>query len=125
MLETQLEALTHGVGFGELRRSQVVITGNDRVRLLHGLTTNEIKSLQAGEGCETFLTNVQGKVIGHGYVFCTADSLVLDGAAGQAPEIIRSLDRYVVREDVRFADQSELLRELLISGEKASELLAK
>ena len=117
------DAFVLGAGFGDLFRSQVTITGKDRVRLLNGLTTNDIKRLQPGAGCESFLTNVQGKVAGHVYVFCNVDSLVLDSVAGQGAEIIRLLDRYVIREDVRFSNQSEAWHELLLSGPKSADVL--
>jgi folate-binding protein YgfZ len=123
MLQSECEALVSSVGFGTLRRSQIVISGKDRVRLLNGLTTNDIKRLQPGEGCESFLTNVQGKVIGHVNVFCSAETLVLDTVAGQAADLIRALDRYVIREDVRFTDQSNIWQEMLVSGAKAAAAL--
>lgn len=107
----------------ELPRSQVEIAGKDRAALLHGLCTNDIKRLQPGEGCEAFLTNVQGKTIGHAYVFCGSETLVLDSVAGEAAHIIRNLDRYVVREDVRFVDRSTEWRQILLKGASAGAAL--
>jgi folate-binding protein YgfZ len=117
--------MPHGAALSDLPRTQVVVTGKDRVRLLQGLTTNDVKRLQPGDGCESFLTNVQGKVVGYVYVFCSTDALVLDSVAGQGPDIIRSLDKYVIREDVKFADQSDAGPQLVVSGEGAAGLLAK
>ena len=45
-------------------RTQIEITGNDRATFLHNFCTNDIKALQPGEGCEAFITNVKGRVLG-------------------------------------------------------------
>jgi folate-binding protein YgfZ len=120
----QHSALTRSVGFADVSdRSQVEIVGKDRVQLLHGLCTNDIKSLRTGDGCEAFLTNVQGKTIGYVYVFCEADRLVLDSVAGESATIIRNLDRYVIREDVQFRDRSADWCEFLLSGPDSVALL--
>ncbi len=49
-------------------RSRLEITGPDRAKFVHNLTTNEIKRLSAGQGCETFVTSTQGKTIGYAIV---------------------------------------------------------
>ncbi len=119
-LPEQCAALRTGVGFCDLSgRSQIELTGADRAKVLHGLCTNDIKRLQPGGGCEAFLTNVQGKVTGYVNVFCGADSLLLDTSPNLAQTIIPALDRYVIREDVTFADRSQELGVLLVSGSKA------
>ena len=42
-------------------RTQIEITGRDRVKFLHSFCTNDIKKLQPGQGCEAFVTNVNGR----------------------------------------------------------------
>jgi folate-binding protein YgfZ len=117
-------ALTGAVGFADLSdRSQVEILGKDRAQLLHGLCTNDIKRLKPGEGCEAFLTSVQGKTIGYVYVFCGPDSLILDSVPGATASLIASLDRYVIREDVRFLDRALDRQEFLVSGPRAADTL--
>lgn len=120
-LSEQCHALRTGIGYCDLSgRSQIELTGTDRTKVLHGLCTNDIKRLQPGDGCEAFLTNVQGKITGFVNVFCTPDSLIIDTAAGLADKIIPALDRYVIREDVTFADHSTDVAILLVSGMQAT-----
>ena len=119
-LREQHAALTQGSGFAELAdRTQIEVTGKDRAQLLHGLCTNNIKTLQAGDGCEAFFTNLQGRTIGFAYIFCTPDSLVVDSSPGITEQLIRNLDRYVIREDVRFTDRRKDWLEILWSGPAA------
>lgn len=124
-LAQQYDALLNGAGFCDLSgRTQIEITGADRAAVLHGLCTNDIKRLTPGTGCEAFLTDVQGKTIGYLDVFCLANSLVLDTAAGLAEETIAAIDRFVIREDVTLVDRSKEWREVLLSGKNATALLA-
>lgn len=104
-------------------RTQIELTGVDRVPFLHGFCTNDIKRLEPGQGCEAILTNIKGKAVGHVFVFATATSLWLDTVAGQAETIIGHLDRYLIREDVTFHDRSRELGELFLTGPHATQLL--
>ena len=51
----------------DISRTQIEVTGRDRVKFLHSFCTNDIKKLQPGQGCEAFVTNVNGKVLGGVY----------------------------------------------------------
>lgn len=104
-------------------RVQIEITGRDRVKFLHSFCTNDIKKLQPGQGCEAFVTNVNGKVLGHIFVFAERDSLWIETVAGAAATLLPHFDRYVITEDVRFADRSAEFAELLLAGSSSIELL--
>ncbi len=123
-LASQCHALRDGIGYCDLSgRTQIELVGADRAKVLHGLCTNDIKRLAPGDGCEAFLTNVQGKTTGYVNVFCTPSSLLLDTVPGLAAEIIPALDRYIVREDVTLVDRSDDWGEVLVSGSRATGLL--
>lgn len=107
------------------RRTQIEVRGNDRTSFLHNLCTAHIKKLQAGQGAEAFITNVQGRTLGLVYVFCTPDSLVLETVPGQAPALVPHLDRYHITEDVELADRSDAWGELLVAGPEAAAKLAE
>jgi folate-binding protein YgfZ len=111
--------------FATLQRAQVEITGKDRVRLVHGLCTNDLNRLQAGDGCEAFLTNAQGRVMGYVQIFVHPESLTIESVSGQAANIIDNLDRYVVREDVRFTDRSQDWSQRLVCGISARDVVRK
>lgn len=106
-------------------RTQIEVTGRDRVKFLHSFCTNDIKKLQPGQGCEAFVTNVNGKVLGHIFVFVERDSLWIESVAGSAATLLPHFDRYVITEDVRFADRSAEFAELLLTGSSSIELLER
>jgi tRNA-modifying protein YgfZ len=122
----QYAALTRGAGFAALAdRTLIAIRGADRVALLNGFCTNHIKALQPGGGCEAFITNPQGKTLGHVLVYSEPEQLVIDTAPGQAATLITHLDRYVISEDVQFADRSAEECIILVAGKTAAETLAR
>ena len=123
-IQAQCEAFRSTVGIARYDdRTQIEVTGRDRATFLHGFCTNDIKRLEPGQGCEAFLTNVQGKTIGFVNVFCEARRLVIETAPGQAEHIIKSLDRYLIREDVQLVDRSADWRKLLVAGPTAATLI--
>ncbi|OAI53633.1 hypothetical protein AYO47_04365 [Planctomyces sp. SCGC AG-212-M04] len=82
-------------------RSQVRLTGADRAKFLHNFCTNDIKKLQPGQGCEAFLTNIKGRILGHIFVFAGAADLIIDTVPGEDIKIRDHLDRYLITEDVQ------------------------
>lgn len=104
-------------------RTQLEITGGDRAAFLHNFCTNDINKLQPGQGCEAFITNVKGRVLGHVFVFAGPDSLWLDTVPGQEETLRAHLERYVITEDVTLTVQTSDWPCLFISGPAAQERL--
>lgn len=104
-------------------RTQIEITGADRTTFLHAFCTGDIKKLKPGQGCEAFITNHQGKAVGHVLVFCEEDRLLLDGGAGQTEAIIKHLDRFVISERVEFQDRTAAWPEILLAGPQSAAFL--
>jgi folate-binding protein YgfZ len=122
----QYQTLVSGFGLVDVHdRTHVEVSGADRARFLHGFCTNDIIGLQAGQGCEAFLTNAKGRVLGHVLVFCDRQSLALESVPGQTEVITNHLDRYIIREDVALADVSRGLNELLLAGRGAEAALTE
>ncbi len=118
-------ALATGVGIVPLvDRAQIALRGADRASFLHNLCTNDIRRLVPGQGCEAFLLNAPGKVLAHVHVFVEEEQLVLDTVPGQREFLLRHLDRYLIREKVELVPLLDR-HDLLLSGPKAAELLAR
>lgn len=79
--------------------SVIDIRGADADAILHNITTNAVKTLADGEGCETFITEVRGKTLGHGYLFRTGEIFRYVGAMNQSETIVQHMDKYTIRED--------------------------
>ena len=123
---TEYRALVDATGVVDFsRRTQLELTGDDRASFLHNMCTNEIRKLAAGTGCEAFLLDAHGRVLGHVFVFCGANSLLLETVAGQAERIRAHLSKYLIREKVELHDRGPDWAELLIAGETSKELLSR
>jgi folate-binding protein YgfZ len=121
----EYDALVQHAGLVDLgHRTQIEVGGADRAAWLHNLTTNEIRKLAPGAGCEAFLTSVQGKILAHLMVFAAAESIVLDTVAGQAKANHEHNQQYMITEQVTLIDRSETWSELLLGGPQAEALLA-
>jgi folate-binding protein YgfZ len=106
-------------------RTTIALTGEDRASFLHNLCTNEIKALQPGDSCEAFVTNVQGKTVGHVLVACQQDRLLLTTVPDQAAALLAHLDRYLITEDVELHDESDATHQWLVTGPDAAAIVQR
>ena len=122
--DAEYEALTVGCGLVLLENwSVVTLTGEDRHSFLHNMCTNDIKKLAVGQGSEAFFTDVKGKIIAHTFVLLDQDRTYLLTVPEQAESIISHLDRYIIREDVQLANETESQQVFLIAGSESTKLL--
>jgi len=121
----QYAALTRGAGIVDFRgRTLIEMSGVDAASFLQGFCTNDVKRLTPGQGCEAFITSVQGKILGHVAVCREAERIVLGTVPGEAEKLIAHLDRYIIRQQVTLADRSQEWGELLLGGAASPGLLA-
>ncbi len=124
--EKQYSALTQAAGLVDFSsRTQIELTGTDRAKFLHNLCTNAVRDLPVGKGCEAFILNVKGHVVGHVFVFICPNSIVLETVPDQAEKLIAHFDRYLIREDVQLSDRSQEWAEFYLAGQQAGALLAR
>lgn len=125
-LDAEIDALLDGAGVADLSaRTQIEVAGSDRASFLHNLSTNEIRKLKPGGGCEAFFCDARGHIQAHVYIFCRDQSLVIDSVPGAADVLMPHLDRYLIREDVQLTDRSNEWCELLVAGPNSVKLLGR
>jgi glycine cleavage system aminomethyltransferase T len=67
---TEYEQIHEGAGlFDASARGKIEIVGPDSASFLNNLSTNDIRNLPAGAGCEIFLTNAKAKVVAFGSLY--------------------------------------------------------
>ncbi len=120
------QAIRQGVAVADVSdRTQVELGGDDRVKFLHNLCTNDILKLSTGAGCEAFLLDAQGRILAYLLVFLRNDSIVVESSPGHTEAILSQLDRYLIREKVELSDASQEWGELLLAGPKVPDALEK
>jgi glycine cleavage system T protein len=117
----EYQAVRQAVGLSDLsHRGKIRVTGDDRVKWLQGLISNDILPLQPGQGCySSFLTH-KGKMLGYFRVYTLPDSLWVEdvGEVGDATfQALRKFLLYGIKAKMENCVESWGL--LLISGPKA------
>jgi len=124
--QPQLAALLNGAGVSPLAQTGWIrVTGDDRVRWLNGMATNSVQQLAEGKGAYNFFLNAQGRIQADGYIFASADELLIETASRQIAALIPYLDHYIIMDDVELADISANRYGLTVIGPQAAALLAK
>jgi folate-binding protein YgfZ len=104
-------------------RVRLDVAGPDRARFLHNLTTNDVKRLPVGRGCEAFVTSPQGKTLGFVTLLACADSVLVGTDPGGLVLALPHFQKYGVFDDIMLEDRSESTFELHLAGPAAEELI--
>ena len=120
----EFQALVSGCGIYDLSsRGKIKLTGNDRVRWLNGMVTNNVRDLAVGHGVYAFLLNPQGRILGDLYAYNRGNSLYLDTDQNQITKILEIFDHYIIMDDVAVENISQHLTAIGISGPKSLDVL--
>ena len=106
-------------------RGKIRATGEDRARLLHAMTTNQVQQLKPGEGCYAFFLNAQGRILGDVNLLCFEDHFLLDTEPETKQKLFEHLDRYIIADDVTIQDQTDQIATIAVEGPEAAAVLAK
>jgi aminomethyltransferase len=124
MNEAAYEALRQRAAWIDLTgRGKIRATGEDRVRLLHAMTTNHVEQLQPGKGCYAFFLTAQGKIIADVNIFCMPDYLLLDTEPETKQRVYEHLDKYIIADDVTLHDFTAETATINVEGPQAESLL--
>ncbi len=85
-------------------RTRIEAAGPDRAKVLHNLTTNDVKRLAAGRGVEAFLTSGQGRTLALLTIHAEADRLLVRADPGSAAAILGHVGKYGLFDDATFEE---------------------
>jgi folate-binding protein YgfZ len=103
-------------------RAALVLTGQDRVRLLNGLVTCEVIDLEPGQGVRGFFTDMKGHILADVVVRSMEQSLRLDLPASEISSIAVHIEKYIVVDRVELEPLDEI-RSLTLVGPRAGVVL--
>jgi len=119
------DALRGGAAWMDLSaRGRIVVRGRDRARLLHSLTSNEVKKMTAGSGCYAFLLNPQGRIQADLLLFCFEDHFLIETEPELREKVPAHLRRYIVADQVELDDATARTGEIGLEGPNAAAVLA-
>ena len=115
-----------GIGLADRSdRVRIEVSGPDRAKFLHNLTTNEVKRLAVGRGCEAFVTSTQGKTIGYVIMLAAEDRVLVRSDPGGMELALPHLRKYGIFDDVAIDDRTGETFELHLFGAGAEELVRR
>lgn len=106
-------------------RGRLCLTGADRVRLLNGQVTNNVKDLPAGAGCYAALVTAKGKMQSDLNIYNLPNELLLDFEPGLAAEIAQRFERYIIADDVQVVEVAPYYGLLSVQGPRAWSVVEK
>lgn len=105
-------------------RGRIFVSGRDRVRLLHNITTNHVKQLTPGRGSYAFILTPQGRIQADLNMLALEDRFLLDVEPESRERVQELIRKYVIADDVKLEDASESLTSIGVEGPRAAEALA-
>jgi len=106
-------------------RAALVVGGNDRASWLHGLLSNDIASLGAGQGCYSTCLTPQGRMIADLHVVNLGPLMLLDVPEVARTQLLERLEQFIITEDVEVEDVSGRVRLIGVYGTAAASVLAR
>lgn len=120
ILTPGLDALLHSAAIIDLSdRGRIRVTGEDRARLLHAMSTNDVQGMKPGDTQYTFFLNAQGQIQADAYIVCYEDHFLLDVEAVARQSLYEHLDRFIIADDVTLEDVTEQTVCFAIEGPQA------
>jgi folate-binding protein YgfZ len=121
----EFQALLQGGALLDMSwQAKLVLAGEDRVRWLNGMVTNNVRDLATGHGVYSFVLSAQGRIQGDLVAYNRGDYLLVTTDREQAPTIAEIFDRYIIMDDVEVADISDKLAAIGVARPKSRQVLA-
>ena len=104
-IRREADALLRGAGLVRRTRHAVLrVTGTDRLDYLHRMLTQSVSGLAVGQATYACMLSVKGRVLGDLLLWNVGDHLRLETSRAALPAVQAPLERYVIMDDVVFAD---------------------
>jgi tRNA-modifying protein YgfZ len=117
------DALRQGAAWLDLdARGRIVARGRDRARLLHAITSNEVKKMVPGDNCYAFLLNPQGRIQADLHLLCLAGHFLLDTDPGLREKVHQHIRRYIIADQVELEDVTAQTASIGVEGPAAADL---
>ena len=98
------------------------MTGEDRARLLHAMSTNAVKDLAEGAGVYLFFLNEKGRILADAYLYNFGGEMLLDTEAETTGKIRDHLERFIIADDVELEDRTDSWAVIGLEGPQSIEV---
>lgn len=118
-------SVRQGVGLADLsHRGRLRVTGDDRVKWLQSLISNDILPLAPGQGLYSGFLNHKGKMLAYFRVYALADALLLEDVGEIGETTLQALRKFLLYgTKAKLENCADTWGQLLVSGPRAADLL--
>lgn len=114
---TTYEALRAGVAYIDVStRGKLKLTGEDRARLLHAMSSNDVNHLEPQQALYAFFLSAQGRILADAEIYNLGDSIWLDTEPQLGPKLRDHLDKYIIADDVSIDDETDPYAAIELNG---------
>ncbi len=93
------------------------LTGDDRLNFLHNQSTNDLKALKSGQGCDTVILTSTARTIDLVSAFVMENSILLLVSPNRREQLLQWFDRYIFFGDkVEVCDRTDTLAAFSLLG---------
>ena len=109
--------------FSATWQDKLVLSGEDRLRWLNGMVTNNIRDLAPNHGNYSFLLNAQGRIQGDLVAYNRGHYLLVTTDHDQSGKIAAIFNQYIIMDDVEVSEIGEKLATIGLVGPGVAEML--
>ena len=125
-MSDQYRIISDGAGWlDRAGRGRVRFRGIDAASFLQALVSNEVASLQAGQGVYATYLTPQGRMIADLRIYRRGASLLADVAPGTGAALAERFDQLIFAEDVQPLDATAELSQTTVIGARAAEVVGE
>jgi folate-binding protein YgfZ len=123
-LEKEYDAAKHTVAlFDTSWHATFRLTGRDRVKYLHAITSNNIQALGNGHGSLALLLNPQGRILAELEIYVETESVPVRTHASARERTLSTLKKFIIASDVKVQDLTEATGSAAVEGPRAAQVV--
>lgn len=123
-LRAEYDAVRNSVGLMDFSSAgKLQLSGKNAVQFLNGLVSNEVKTLQPGDGVWAAFPTLQGKLSALCRIYNTGEYLLMELDAINREKIFKNLSRFVPAGEFFVTDASDALALISLCGPRSAELV--
>jgi folate-binding protein YgfZ len=124
-IRSEYDAIRHGVAVIDFSDAgKLELSGKNAVQFLNGLVSNEVKSLQGGDGALAAFPTLQGKLFALSRIYNLGERFLLELDAMNREKIFKNLSRFVPAGEFFVNDVSDRYALFSLQGPQSAELIA-
>jgi len=123
--DAEYNAVRNGVGIADLsHRGRIHVIGEDRVKWLQGIISNDLLPLKQGQGLYSSFLNHKGRMLTYFRVYLLAESLLVEDVGEIGDATLQAFKKFLLYgTKARMENWADSRGLLLVSGPKAADLI--